>query len=65
VIIEAIEEGELLRAVRLVFRDIQIDRNQPHAAPPPAVPRNHVSASAWLMASSIRGAAVCSKRERR
>ena len=40
-IIEAIEEGQLLRAVGLVFGDIEIDRNQPDTAPPSAMPRNH------------------------
>jgi hypothetical protein len=62
VIVEAIEEGELLRAVGLVFGGIEIDRNQPDAAPAAAMPGIMVSASAWLMASSIRGAAACSKR---
>ena len=41
VIVEAIEEGELLRAVGLVVGDIEIDRNEPDAAPSPAMPGNH------------------------
>ena len=63
VIIEAIEEGELLRAVGLVFGDIEIDRNEADAAPPSAMPRNHRVGERVPIASSIRGAAVCSKRE--
>ena len=41
VIVEAIEEGQLLRAVGLVFGDIEIDRDQPDAASAAAMPGNH------------------------
>ena len=41
VIVEAIEEGQLLRAVGLVLGDIEIDRDQPDAAAAAAMPRNH------------------------
>jgi len=41
VIIEAIEEGELLRAVGLVFRAIEIDRDQANAPSASAMSRNH------------------------
>src|SRR3989442_15500145 len=41
VIVEAIEEGELLRAMGLVFGGIEIDRNQPDAPSATAMPRNH------------------------
>ena len=40
-IVEAIEEGELLRAVGLVFGDIEIDGDQPDAASASAMPGNH------------------------
>ena len=41
VIVEAIEEGELLRAVGLVLGDIEIDRDQPDAASAATMPGNH------------------------
>jgi hypothetical protein len=41
VVVEAIEEGELLRAVRLVFGDIEIDGDEADPAPPPPMARNH------------------------
>ena len=41
VIIEAIEERELLRAVRLVFCDIEINRDEADASAPAPMPRNH------------------------
>ena len=57
-IIEAIEEGELLRAVGLVFGDIEVDRDQASAPSPAAMAGQHPVGSASLMARSIRGAAV-------
>ena len=41
VIIEAIEEGELLRAVGLVFGDIEVDRDQASAPSPAAMAGQH------------------------
>jgi hypothetical protein len=41
VIVEAVEERELLRAVSLVFGDIEIDGDQPHAASASTMPGNH------------------------
>jgi hypothetical protein len=66
VLIEAIEEGELLRPVGLVFRDIEIDRNQSDAAPPPAVSRNHrVGQRVAHGQQHARGRRVLEARDRR
>ena len=39
--VEAIEEGELLRAVGRIFGQVEIDRDPAHAAPPPPMLRDH------------------------
>ncbi len=41
VVVEAIEEGQLLRAVRLVFGRVEVDRDPPHAAAATPMPGNH------------------------
>jgi hypothetical protein len=41
VIVEPSTKSELLGAERLVLRDMEVVRNQPDAALPPPVPRNH------------------------
>ncbi len=66
VIIEAIEEGELLRAVGLVFSAIEIDRNQPDAPSASAMPRNHrVGERVAHGEQHPRGGGVLETRDRR
>ncbi len=65
-IVEAVEEGELLGPMGLVVGDIQIDRDQPDAAPPPAMAGNHgVGEGLAHLQQHPRGGRVLEARDRR
>ncbi len=66
VIGEPLEDGERLRAVGLVVRHIEVDRDQPDAAPAPTMPGDHgVRTRRAHREQHPRGGRVLEPRDRR
>jgi hypothetical protein len=66
VVVEAIEEGQLLRAVRLVVGDIEIDGDEANVSAPPPMARNHrVGERVAHGEQHPRGGGVLEARDRR